>query len=341
MPASLLQSRDAFQAAFVDGLTAMLEDQGLGTFILVLANAGSEPAIWRQLHGRLEARFADLAARHRAGAFAAAAPDDLAVFERLLAVGFDRLQQATHRQAGPWLLQFNHLRSFRPPRMSDERVTRLRKPFDPAGFHFNKPFLRKEILWEGELQGLHTRWLYNKFPFAPLHTLLVMAPEEQRAQYLAEADHHAVWSLAGSLGEGLPGLGFGYNAYGAYSSVNHQHLQGFVRDGDVYPLELDCWAHNGGDRSYPLACRRHDSADAAWASIAALHAANTPYNLLYRPGRCYVLPRAFQGSYRHADWTGGFAWSELAGSFTLFDAQKMAALDGAAIETEFAKLRVS
>ena len=303
----LFRTRDAFRAAFSDGLADMLADEGLGSFILVLANAGSEPAIWDQLHQRLAARFAELAGRHRAGDLADTAPDDLAVFEQLLAVGFDRLQLACHRSVGPWQLQFNHLRSFRPPRMSDARVASLHKPFDPAGFHFNKPFLQREVLWQGELLGRHTRWLYNKFPFAPLHTLLVMVPDEQRPQWLREADHRAVWELAEMLGEGLPGLGFGYNAYGAYSSVNHQHLQGFVRDGDLYPVELACWRHNGGDRPYPVACERHQDAASAWSAIAALHAANIPYNLLYRPGTCYVLPRAFQGSYRHADWSAGFA----------------------------------
>jgi hypothetical protein len=336
----LFQSRQQMQAAFADGLAAMLTEPGLGTFILVLANAGSETALWTRLGNELRVRFEELAALHAGGELVGAAPDDLAVFEQLLAVGFDRLQPVQQRAVGPWQLQFNHLRSFRPPRMSDVQVQGLHKPFDPAGFHFNKPFLRKEILWEGELQGLSTRWLYNKFPFAPLHTLLVLQPDAQRPQWLAEVDHHVVWQLAAALGEGLPGLGFGYNAYGAYSSVNHQHLQGYVRDGDVYPVELDCWQHNGGDQPYPLTCLRHADAAAAWADIAALHAANVPYNLLYRPGHCYVLPRAFQGSYRHSDWTAGFAWSELAGAFTLFDAKKMAALDGAAIEAEFAKLRV-
>jgi len=336
---ALFRSRDALQTAFADGLAAMLADEGLGSFILVLANAGSEPALWSALQDRLAIRFAELSAAHGRGKLADAAPDDLAVFEQLLAVGFDQLQLARHRDVGPWQLQFNQLRAFRPPRMSDARVDSLRKPFDPAGFHFNKPFLKKEILWQGELLGVPCRWLYNKFPFAPLHTLLVMAPDEQRPQWLRESDHHAVWTLTERLGEGLRGLGFGYNAYGAYSSVNHQHLQGFVRDGDRYPLELDCWMHNGGGLAYPVACQRHEDAASAWSAIAALHAANTPYNLLYRPGRLYVLPRAFQGSYRHADWTAGFAWSELAGGFTLFDATKMAALDGAAIEAEFSKLK--
>lgn len=334
------RSRTRLEAAFADGLAAMLDHPGLGTFILVLANAGSEPALWQALAPRLANRFDELAHAHASDDLADQAPDDLAVFERLLTVGFDKLQQVQHRAVGPWQLQFNHLRSFRPPRMSDVAVDSLQRPFDPAGFHFNKPFLRKEILWEGELAGLHTRWLYNKFPFAPLHTLLVMAPDEQRPQWLDEAGHQAVWELAERLGAGLPGLGFGYNAYGAYASVNHQHFQGYVRAGDVYPVELDRWAHNGGAEPYPLDCRCHDEPAAGWADIAALHAANTPYNLLYRPGRLYVLPRAFQGSYPHAPWTGGFAWSEVAGGITVFDARKMAALDRAAIEGEYGKLAV-
>lgn len=338
MMPSLFASRDAFQAAFTEGLEDMLDGDALGTFILVLANASSDVGLWRHLREPLARRFAELAAA-RAG-LADAAPDDRAVFERLCQLGFAHLRQVDHRSVGPWRLQFNQLRSFRPPRMSDVRVDTLHKPFDAAGFQFNKPFLKKEILWEGELAGSHTRWLYNKFPFAPLHSLLVIEPGSQRPQCLNAADHHQLWALTERLGEGLPGLGFGYNAYGAYASVNHQHFQGYVRDGEGYPVEADCWWHNGGDRPYPVRCRRHADADAAWADIAALHAANTPYNLLYRPGHCYVLPRAFQGSYRHEPWTCGFAWSELAGAFTLFDAEKMAALDGAAITTEFAKLRV-
>jgi len=338
MSAAPFQSLARLQAAFADGLAAMLEHPGLGTFILVLANAGSERALWQALAPRLATRFAELAEAHGRGELADQAPDDLAVFERLLAVGFDGLQPVRHRTAGPWQLQFNHLRSFRPPRMSHVVVDRLQRPFDAAGFHFNKPFLRKEVLWEGELDGLHTRWLYNKFPFAPLHTLLVMQPDEQRPQFLAEPHHHAVWRLVAGLGEPLPGLGFGYNAYGAYASVNHQHLQGYVRTDDGYPVESEDWCHNGGERAYPVACRRHDDAGAAWADIAGLHAANTPYNLLYRPGACYVLPRAFQGSYHHAPWTAGFAWSELAGAVTLFDPAAFRDLDAAALADEYTKL---
>ncbi len=338
MTPALFASPVAFSAAFSNGLRTLLTGHGPGAFILALANASNDPQLWRDLAEPLRRQFDHLARAHTQGELAASV-DDMAVFEALSAVGFGRLQCATYRTAGPWRLQFNQMRSFRPPRMSNARVSDLQQPFDPAGFHFNKPFLASEILWQGELLGNPCRWLYNKFPFAPLHTLLVLDPDAQRPQWLRERDHRQVWQLTEQLGEGLPGLGFGYNAYGAYSSVNHQHFQGFVDTAERYPVEADRWQHNGGEDPYPVACRRHQDATEAWADIDALHRASVPYNLLYRPGCCYVLPRAFQGSYEHAPWTAGFAWSEMAGAITLFDADDMAALDRAAIETEFAKLR--
>ena len=33
--------------------------------------------------------------------------------------------------------------------------------------------------------------------------------------------------------------------------------------------------------------------------IEELHAGNITYNLLYRPGLVYIVPRAMQGSYEH------------------------------------------
>lgn len=340
----IFHSRDAFRHAFVDGLDAMLADEGLGVFILVLANATFAADIYPHLRERLAERFALLGERYRlaeaAGQALPDAPDDLAVFRRLLAVGFDELRLTEFRQVGPWQAQFNQLRSFRPARMTDAVVSELQRPFDAGGFHFNKPFLRKEILWEGRLLGRECRLLYNKFPFALLHGLLVIEPEANKPQWLAEADHHHVWELARRLGEGVPGWGFGYNAYGAYASVNHQHFQSFVADGAGYPVEHARWRHNGGGESYPVDCRVFDDAARAWRFIGDLHRRNLPYNLLYRPGRLYVSPRAFQGGYRHAAWTGGFAWSELAGACTLFEQADYQGLRAADIRQEMIKIRL-
>jgi hypothetical protein len=342
MSDNIFENIDAFRQTFIDKLAVLLDDAQLGSFILVLANAVYDPSIYRLLQSRLEQRFTEISAGLRQqlmeGQTLNQPEDDLLVFLKLMATGLNNLEQVQFRHAGPWELQYNHVRAFRPPRMSDAVVTELHTPFDPEDFHFNKPFLRKEILWEGELMGDHCRLLYNKFPFAPLHGLLVVEPDEKHPQYLGKFAHEHTWNLLLYLGEALPDCGLGYNARGAYSSVNHQHLQMYVGKTGGYPVEQACWQHNGGDQDYPLACKVFDTAAESWHFIDRLHQANQGYNLLYRPGRVHVIPRALQGSYRHADWTGGFAWAETAGAITLFNQALYCNLDENAIIEEMDKM---
>ncbi len=342
-----LRTTASYRAAFTAGLGEMLAHAELGSFILVFANASFDADIYRELRPRLLARFEEHAAALRRslreGHALRQAPDDLLVFLKLMAIGLDALEATRFRRAGPWELQFNQLRSFRPPRMAHTPVSELRQPFDPEAFHFNKLFLRKEVLWEGELLDVPCRLLYNKFPFADLHGLLVVAPDEERSQFLAEPDHFYLCELARELGRGMPGMGFGYNAYGAYASVNHQHFQLYVREAErglglTFPIEDRRWTHNGGAEAYPLRVRRFGDAETSWEHIDALHRRGVAYNLLYRPHAVYVTSRAFQGSYRHAAWTSGFAWSEVAGAFTTFNADDFEALDDARIRDEFRSL---
>jgi len=342
---ALLRSTEQLRQAFVDGLERMLsEHHELGVFILVLANATYDQRIYQRLREPLRERFGQLAEKMRkellAGRPPGDAPDDVLVFLKLMAVGFDALQLTEFRREGPFELQFNPLRAYRPPRMSDVTVSELFQPFDPQAFHFNKPFLRKEVLWEGLLEGHACRLLYNKFPFAQMHGLLVIGPEDNKPQWLTQADHELVWRITQNLGQTLPGVGFAYNGYGAYASVNHQHLQMFVRSDGEYPLEAGTWRHCGGAQAYPTDCRRYESPEQAWSDIHRLHEQNCSYNLIYRPGRVYLLPRRFQGSYAHAPWTPGFAWSELAGAITTFNRQDFDRLDSDSIAAELAKLKI-
>lgn len=336
-----------FRAAFVKGLGDLSVESELGAFILVLANASFDPEIYRLLKRRLRDRFDQQASVYREllsdGRSPPDAPDDVVVFLKLLAVGFDGVRLTEFRQAGPWEVQFNQLRSFRPPRMSRVEVTGLHRPFDADGFHFNKPFLQKEVLWQGELLDRPVRLLYNKFPFAELHGILVPDPQAQRPQFLHPDDHDYLWRLTAELGAGIPGVGFGYNAYGAYCSVNHQHFQMYVRDrlapgGPRYPIEQPGWRHRGGEQAYPLPVEYFDDGAAAWRRIEALHAANRSYNLLYRPGGLYLAPRAMQGTYSHSEFTSGFAWSEIAGSITTFRRGDFEGLDERRIRLEYARL---
>jgi hypothetical protein len=52
------------------------------------------------------------------------------------------------------------------------------------------------------------------------------------------------------------------------------------------------------------------------------------------------MPRRFQGSYQHADWTGGFAWYEMCGGMTVSGEADFLTLNDAAVVAEFAKLSV-
>lgn len=334
---AIFRSPEALAAAFEARLAELLQRPELGAFILVLANATADQALFDHLHDALAERFehwcrcfdrADPAAT-------GAAADDAAVFAGLRRLGFERLKTNRRRRAGPWELQFNPLRSLRPARMSAKAPAVSVPPFDPDGFHFDRPHLLSETLWEGELAGWPVRLLYNKFPFAERHTLLVPEPAAGRPQRLERAHHELAWQLLAQLGAPLPGVGLGFNAHGAFASVNHLHLQMFVRSDGRYPLEAPAWCHNGGALPYPLPVQRFTDMDQAWA---ALSGARSAYNLLYRPGVMYLVPRARQGSYRHSAWTAGFAWSELAGSITLSAEDAYQGLGQAEIEHEMRRL---
>jgi len=339
---NLFESRSTLQQAFVAGLERQLAEPGLGTFILVLANAGFDPAIWPLLRDRLAERFAELAAEVseglRSGRKLGYPDDDLMVFLKLMAMGFDAISGTEWRRAGPWEIQFNPLRALRPARASGQKVDGCQPPaFNPNGFQFNKPFLKPEILWQGELRRHPVRLLYNKFPFAPLHGLLVPDPERQLPQRLTQDWHLYVWHLAEAWAETLPGVGLAYNSYGGQASVNHLHFQSFVR-GEPLPVAQAHWRHNGGDMDYPLPCRTFESALEAWFFIEELHAANRPYNLVYAGDRLYCLPRKPQGSHAQAAWSAGHAWYELAGGVTTFNRDDFAGLDADAIAGELGGL---
>lgn len=319
----------AFRDAFVAGLERQLDQPGLGTFILVLANASFDAGIWPRLRDRLEMRFDalsfEVAEALRSGRKLNYPEDDLMVFLKLMAMGFAAITPTEFRRAGPWELQYNPLRALRPARASGQKIeTVAPPPFNPAGFQFNKPFLRPEILWEGTLRSHPMRLLYNKFPFAHLHGLLAPDPESGLPQQLSQEWHHAVWHLTHDLAASLPGLAIAYNSYGAQASVNHLHFQTFVRD-EPLPLLAPCWRHNGGEVPYPVPCHVFESAIEAWFFVESLHQTNTAYNLVYVPGGLYCLPRRFLGSH---------AWYEMAGGMTAFNRDDFESLAEVALADE-------
>lgn len=341
----LLQSPAAFQEAFIAGLERQLAEPGLGSFILVLANASFDAAIWPSLRGAIAERFDSLSGEVRdalrSGVRLNYPEDDLLVFLKLMAMGLDRIEATEYRRAGPWEVQFNPLRALRPARASGLKAEGCRPPaFNAAGFHFNKGFLRKEVLWEGELLRRHCRLLYNKFPFAPWHGLLVPEPDGEQAQRLSQEMHLYAWHVSRAVGTQLPGLSLSYNSYGAYASVNHLHFQTCLRAAPL-PVAAAHWRHNGGDTDYPAACVRFDDALEAWLHLDRLHASNTAYNLIYAAGQVYCLARCPQGAYALPDWCGGHAWYEMAGGVVAFSPADYRELGETAIERSLGDTRQS
>jgi hypothetical protein len=329
----------ALERHFATGLSAMLERHaGLGVYILVLANAAYEPALWERLSPALRQRHAELAASLadtlRRGQTPAEPDDDVMVFLKLSLIGFEHIRLMESRRAGPWHVMFNPIRALRPPRASAQKFAGLLRPFDAAGFHFNQPFLAKEVLWEGRLAGKPARLLYNKFPFARLHGLLVPEPLREMPQHLTPELHGWAWHLCEH--SGTPGLHLGYNSHGAGASVNHLHFQSFVQ-ADRLPLREPRFVHNGGADRYPLPCRRFSEPVDAWIEIDRLHQQNIPYNLIYSRNCLHVVARVAQDAEKLPAPSRGYGWSEMAGAVTRFSREAFEAQSASGFEAELAR----
>lgn len=335
-------SPESLRREFEKGLQKLLNEASLGSFILVLANALFDEKIFKSLQHPLQEIF-KLNQQHytrslRLGKQLHDAPDDMLVFLKLIAIGFENLNTTEYRQLADWELQFNQLRSLRPKRMSGTAVSHLSQNFDDSAFHFNKPFLDKEVFWAGELDGRPVKLLYNKFPFATLHGLLVPEPEKELPQFLTRDIHYFISSICSLIGETIPGIAIAYNGYGAGASINHLHFQTFIKQRNL-PVLADQWQHNGGTKPYPTDCRIFEDSDEAWKYINDLHHKNITYNLLYLPGRLVCLPRNYQGSFPIPAWTENFAWYELCGGVTTFNKEDFLQLDDNTIAASLARLK--
>ena len=337
-------SMSAFRQAFNTGLSAMLKNGGLGPFILVCANASFDQEIQTATSTALSTLYESLKTRFNnaleEGRTLQEVEEDLLVFLKINAIGLDKLKSTENRTADKWTLQFNHLRAFRPKRITTTIPHGIRADFDENGFHFNKGFMQKEAFWAGEVAGKSATLYYNKYPFVDFHGLLVPEREKCHPQYQTEAFNSYIWMLTQEMAQTLPGVGFGYNSLGAFASVNHLHFQMHVRPAGMPVMHPD-WLHNGGAEVYPGTVVVCLTAQDAWHEINRLHQSETPYNLLYTPGKLYLFPRKKQGTYPQPAWTSGFTWYEMAGGMISFNRDDYEKLNAQTISQELAQLTIS
>jgi len=340
----IFTSPETLRTAFENGLARQLENEAPGTFILVLANSLFDGHIFSKFNSRLAEKFEqkkqDYSIRLKQGKQLSGAPDDILVLLKLIAIGFENLSTTEYRQTENWELQFNQLRSLRPTRISGGTVSTLLRDFNEEAFHFNKAFLDREIFWSGDVAGIRVKLLYNKFPFATLHGLLVPEPEKNLPQFLEDDMHDFISSFCRHLGNNIPNIGIAYNAYGAGASINHLHFQTFCMQHPL-PVMHGHWQHNGGSMPYPVSCKVFEDSESAWAEINKLHQENITYNIIYLPEKIIVLPRQYQGKYKMPEWTENYAWNELCGGVTTFNQDDFLGLEEETITSALSALRLS
>ncbi len=316
-------SVDNFREQFNLGLHQLLDKQQLGTFILCLANATNDANLFEQLKTALRTQFDMLFDQYhqalKTGVQINAVEEDLLVFLKLYALGFENIQLTSQRTESNWLCQYNQLRSFRPKRMGNfQHNGEMFTPFVENQFHFNKPFMAKECFWSGQFNNKSLDIFYNKYPFADLHSLIVPERESCLPQFLNQKMHDYIWQLTQDIAINIPVVGLGYNSYGAYASVNHLHFQMFVSEQGL-PVSHMQWKHNGGDLDYPLKLVVCDDINQSWKAINDLHSKKQPYNLLYMPEKVYIIPRQLQATVEAPEWSSGFTWYEMSGAMLLFN----------------------
>ena len=311
----ITQDLPQFKSLFVNKLKSMLSDDELGAFILVLANSQQDVFLKNELQDDLENKFTVLKNSFNAGNLTAA-QDDADVFTQLLETELKDISVWQYKTAGEWQLALNSMRQLRPARASSQVLSSIKQAFDETRFHFNKPFLKPEILWQGEYHKINLRILYNKFPFSDYHLLIVVSPEKNSPQLLTQEMHQLVCAMAQDVETLFPGFAIGYNSLAAGASVNHMHFQAFVREKN-FPIENECWKHNGGEAEYPLTVSRFDDADVGWRYLEELITQDIAFNCVYRGNVCYVVPRKYQGSVELPHWLTGAGWLDVAGVMTL------------------------
>ncbi|ODS36334.1 hypothetical protein BEH94_04180 [Candidatus Altiarchaeales archaeon WOR_SM1_SCG] len=344
---SIFSSEQIFCRAYNEGIFNHMKNDGmdLGSFIRVCANAYFDPHVYSNAKNQLRIKFENLVHKYKMafkngnGELIQESNEDLLIFLKIVCMGWDKLKSTEKRREEMWNIQFNQIRSFRPRGTAKRQVKGIKTGFDERKFNFNKPFLQNECFWEGNLEGEQISLFYNKYPIVEFHTLLVPDRLKNIPQFIEEKYHRYIWTLTEKLGVNIQGLGFGYNSYGAFASVNHLHFHMFIKK-EEFPVMHKDWKHNGGSRNYPSACEVFSSPDESWSYINELHKKNIAYNLLYLPGKICCFPRKKQGTYEHSSWTSGFAWYEMSGSMIVFNSKDYEMLNEKLISNEFAKLSI-
>ena len=124
------------------------------------------------------------------------------------------------------------IRGFRPKRNAKEKNVSLNEP--AKGFNYACRECDFEVFESNQFVNIKIDFMYNKYPFAPYHFLLIPNRREVHNQFLdPEKDSKILEYLVSTANSSEDEVRFGYNSLGAHASVNHLHFHGFLTKGKM------------------------------------------------------------------------------------------------------------
>ncbi len=314
----IFNSITEFHTFFMQGLDLMLQNENLDTqtFNLVFGNTILHHNE-RDMIARLEAAKKRLAAT----VDQTKTDDDTQIFLKLkdMKLDWQNWTMTEDRKINSWNVQLNKFRVLKPKGYGVKKISNTFQKFNSQDFNFNK--IKNPPIWQGTLLKRNMSLYYNKFPYKDLQSILVLDPQLNKEQFLTESDHVYIWNLCLEL-KHLYNLYIGYNSLGAFASINHLHFH-LVVGIEELTIVQNKWSHNSGAVKYPATVYVFETAAKAWDLIKQMNSQNVPYNLLYMPGKIYIYPKKFQGTYEDPLWSTGLGWYELSGNFIIYDEKEI------------------
>ncbi|HJX50550.1 MAG TPA: hypothetical protein VJ438_03755 [Candidatus Nanoarchaeia archaeon] len=237
------------------------------------------------------------------------------------------------KQVGKFVLQYNYIRGFRPPRAAQAKDIPLYKPFNLENHNFMKPEFKKQEFYSMKMEDINFDFFFNKYPFAPGHFLLVPDKEEGHNQYLNPNKDINVISTVSEImqrGEFGSSMRLGFNSFGAHASLNQLHWQGFfIEDGWQPPLEEEL-NESIYEHENTVHCFRNEPYNTGmWFPypeqktftnfLEKIIDENHCFNLYYTPKGIALFERRNQGNQNYSDelkyapFTTGYAFFEMMG----------------------------
>jgi diadenosine tetraphosphate (Ap4A) HIT family hydrolase len=262
-------------------------------------------------------------------------PEILSHAMRHVKNGFVNIEPTLRVNEGPYVLQYNFVRGFRPKRSAAVSTIPLQVGFDEAKFNYAIPEVEPEVFHNGRYGEMNVDFILNRYPFAPYHFLFV--PERttgKRPQYLhPQRGLQTLQAAREFLENAGDGAYLCYNANGGHASVNHLHLQGFFCTKDWQPpiekilAKYDLSKSQTIDDAFLPGTRwigKQDTLLGVTSFIEEMHTRNdhgekSAYHLAMTTKGTLCFPRKHQGDAEYmkllqaAEFTSGFAVFEMLG----------------------------